>query len=261
MMSRAKEIVPGIWWVGGGSWGGLTEVLSDEGSGNVFLAGGDGEYALIDAGMPAGADAVLANAAGVGAEPEAIKRIVLTHSHSDHVMGAAAMKARTGATVAASALAARALAGDAELREALFIRHDMIVQAEEILADGDTVRLGPTAFEVMATPGHIPDAVCLAGEVAGRKVVFSGDTAIGDQGGARGVVGWLDGHWGSNPKHLARSIERIAACGADLMLPGHGWPIDGTDKVAESLAHCAQRLEQLLAIPALGCMMPLDLAD
>jgi len=261
MMSRVKEIIPGLWRVGGGSWGELAEALSGEGSGNVFLVGGDGEYALIDAGMPDGVEAVLANAAGVGAQPETITRIVLTHSHSDHVMGAPALKARTGARLAASAMAAKALAGDATLRKALFIRHDRIVQAEEILSDGDTVRLGPLTFEVMATPGHIPDAVCLLGEVAGHKVLISSDTAIGDQGDARGIVGWLDGHWGSNPKHYVRTIRRLAACQAEVMLPGHALPIVGAEKVAESLAHCAERLEQLLAIADLGTMMPLDLAD
>lgn len=260
-MSKARPVIPGIWWVGCGSWGGLTEVLSDEGSGNVFLVGEGGEYALIDTGTREGVEAMLANAAGAGAEPAAIKRIVLTHSHYDHVDAAAELKERTGAAVAASGLAAKALGGDGDARKRLFIREDQSVAVDEVLRDGDEVRLGPHAFLVLHTPGHIPDAVTLTGQVRGRTVVLTGDTAIGDQGGAQGVVGWLDGHWGSNPKHLLKSIERIRRCQADLLLPGHGFPIEGKEKVAESLAHCSRRLEQLLAIPDLGSMMPLDLAD
>jgi glyoxylase-like metal-dependent hydrolase (beta-lactamase superfamily II) len=258
-MSKTKAVAPGIWWVGCGSWGGLTEVLSDEGSGNVFLVGRKGDYALVDAGMPDGVEAVLANAAAAGARPEDIKRIVLTHSHHDHVAGAAELKRRTNAAAAASELAARALGGDAEARKMLFIQDDVRLQVDEVLASGDQASLGPYAFRVLLTPGHIPDAVTLAGEVDGRKVVLTGDTAIGDQGQAKGVVGWLDGHWGSNPRHLLRSIERISQCQADLLLPGHGFPIEGKEKVRLSLEHCAQRLKQLLAIRDLGTMMPLDL--
>jgi len=260
-MSKVKAVAAGIWWVGGGSWGGLTEVLSDEGSGNVFLIGGQGEYALIDAGMPDGAAAVLANAAVAGARPADIKRIIVTHCHHDHLAGAPELKRRTGAAVAASELAARALGGDAEARKRLFIRDGATLEVEQVLADGDQVALGPYAFTAMLTPGHIPDAVTLTGDVEGQKVVLTGDTAIGDQGPAKGVVGWLDGHWGSNPKHLLRSIERISQCQADLLLPGHGFPIQGAEKVRQSLEHCAERLRQLLAIPDLGTMMPLDLAD
>ena len=260
-MGKARRIVEGIWWVGCGSWGGLTEVLSDEGSGNVFLVGGPGDWTLIDAGAPEGVDAVLANAADAGAAPDDIHRIILTHSHYDHTMGADALKRRTGARIACSELAARALGGDAEARSKLFISDRPPLAVEDVLADGDEVSIGPYTFTVLATPGHIPDALTLVGEVAGRKVAFTGDTAIGDQGGVAGVVGWLDGHWGSNPGHLVASIEKIAACQADLLLAGHGFPIDGADNVRRSLAHCAERLQQLLAVPDLQSMMPLDMSE
>jgi len=154
-----------------------------------------------------------------------------------------------------------AFGGDRQVREMLFIRDGVKLKVKEVLAEGDELSLGPDVFRVMLTPGHIPDAVTLVGEMAGRKVIFTGDTAIGDQGSAAGVVGWLDGHWRSNPKHLLRSIQRISQCQADLMLPGHGFPIEGKDKVAAGLAHCAERLERLLAIDGLGSMMPLDLTD
>ncbi len=260
-MGKARQVVEGIWWVGCGSWGGLTEVLSDEGSGNVFLVGSGGDYTLIDAGAPEGAEAVLANAAEAGAQPAHIKRIILTHSHGDHIAGAGDLARATGARIAASALAAKALGGDAEARRLLFIRDGVRLKVDEVLSDGQEIVLGGHRFVVMLTPGHIPDSISLAGEVAGKRVLFTGDTAIGDQGAARGVVGWLDGHWGSNPKHLLKSLARLADCRADLMLAGHGFPIAGAQKVAAALAHCTERVRQLLAIADLGTMMPLDLRD
>jgi len=260
-MSKGRRVAEGIGWVGCGSWGGRTEVLSVEGSGNVYLVGAGGDWALIDAGTPDGVPAVLENARALGAWPERIARIVLTHSHGDHAGGAGALQEATGARVCCSELTAAALRGDESARKRLCFHADLRLQADEILRDGDEIRLGPWRLGVMLTPGHIPDALTLLGEVAGRRVAFTGDTAIGDQGGARGVVGWLDGHWHSNPKHLLASIRRIASFRAHLLLPGHGLPIEGEEAVAASLHHCVERLERLLAIPDLGSMMPLDLSD
>ena len=261
-MGKAVSVHEGVWWVGCGSWDGVMEALSGEGGGgNVFLVGGEGEYALIDAGMAHGAEAVLANAADAAAAPGDIKTIVLTHTHHDHSSGLWPLKAATGAALAASAVAAAALGGDADWRQKLYIRHDDRIDVERILEEGGEIRLGPHAFRAMLTPGHIPDAVTLVGEIAGARIAITGDTAIGDQGEVKGVHGWLDGHWGSNPRHLLRSIGRIAECGADLMLPGHGRPIVGKAAVAASLEHCCDRLRQLLAIDGLGTMMPLDLSE
>lgn len=260
-MGKAKLVADGIWWVGCGSWGGETDPLSDATGGNVFLIGGDGDYALIDAAMPTGAQAVLTNASDVGAEPGSIHKIVLTHSHGDHVLAAPILKEKTGAVIAASALAAKALGGDTEARRHLFINHDSKFEVEQVLGDGDEITLGGYSFTVLTTPGHIPCSITLVGEVAGRKVAFTGDTAIGDQVKGKGIVGWLDGHWHSNPRHLLKSVERIMQYAPDLMLPGHGNPSDGHDAVAASLEHCADRLRQLLAIETLSTMMPLDMSD
>jgi glyoxylase-like metal-dependent hydrolase (beta-lactamase superfamily II) len=107
----------------------------------------------------------------------------------------------------------------------------------------------------------MPDCVCLFGEIGGRRVLISGDTAIGDQGENLGVVGWLDMHWGSAPKRYVASLEKLAALGADLMLPGHGRAIDGKRAVADSLDHGIARLRQLLAVPHLHTMMGLDMSE
>jgi len=121
--------------------------------------------------------------------------------------------------------------------------------------------VGPIELTVIATPGHTPCGLCFAGRIGGKLVLLTGDTAIGDQGATRGVVGWLDGHWGSNPRHLLASLRRLTALDADVLAPGHGRPILGSAAVASSLAHCIERVRQLLAIGDLHTMMPLDLSD
>ena len=222
--------------------------------------GAESEFAIIDAGIPAGVKAVLANAAEAGAGPGQIKRIVLTHAHSDHVAGAEDLRRATGAVLAAHPLTARALAGEPDAARQLFVG-EMRATVAETIADGDEVALGPYRFRAIHTPGHMPDCVCLFGQVGGRRVLISGDEAIGDQGEDLGIVGWLDMHWGSAPKRYVASLEKLAALRADLVLPGHGKPIDGERAVADSFAHCLARLRQLLAIPHLHTMMGLDMSE
>jgi len=96
--------------VGGGTWGGMG--LTPGPDCNVYLIDGGGALALIDTGS------------GVAGSPEAIARwitghgfalsdvgtILLTHMHGDHVGGAAALAAMTGAEVFASPLTAGVLA-------------------------------------------------------------------------------------------------------------------------------------------------------
>jgi glyoxylase-like metal-dependent hydrolase (beta-lactamase superfamily II) len=84
--------------------------------------------------------------------------IVLTHDHHDHSGAVPALRARTGAPVAAA-------------------RGDV----DRVLVGGD--RIGP--FEVVATPGHAPDhLVFVAGDVA-----LTGDAVLGE--GSVFVIGQL----------------------------------------------------------------------
>jgi glyoxylase-like metal-dependent hydrolase (beta-lactamase superfamily II) len=261
-MPKTKTVIPGIWWVGCSTWGGVTEQLSDTGSGNVFLVGGNGDFALIDAGTAEGVPFVLENAASVGVNPRDIHCVVITHAHSDHFLGAPLLREKTGAKLAAAPECAKALSGIDAAK--LFLREDhgfKPFSTDLILDEGGTLTVGPYTFHAMMTPGHIPGSVTLFGEVSGKKCLFTGDSAIGDQAGMSGVVGWLDGHWQSNPKTMLKSLVRMRDCSADIMLPDHGFPIVGRRNVRKSLSHCIARVKKLLAIPSLGSMMMLDLTE
>jgi glyoxylase-like metal-dependent hydrolase (beta-lactamase superfamily II) len=263
-LAAPEKICNGLWKVGCGSWGGFNEIVSAEGAGNVLLIGGEEEFALIDGGTTPGIDAVLDNCAQAGAAPQMIKRIIITHSHMDHIEGVPGLAEKTGAVIAASPLAAKGISGDEETMEKLFLarRKDFTpFEVKEILDEGDEITVGPYTFSVMIIPGHMPDSLCLVSEIEGNKVLLSGDTVIGDQGEFKGVVGYLDGHWGSNPKHMLKSIARLKDLNADIMVGGHGHPVAGRGVVQESLENCRKRVEQLLAIPGLGNMMPLDLKE
>ena len=91
--------------------------------------------------------------------------IFLTHPHADFVAGHTELSARSGAPIFVS-----------DKAPATFVHND--------LKDGDRLALGAMEVEVIATPGHSPDSVCLCLLESGVPVaLFSGDTLFaGDVG-------------------------------------------------------------------------------
>jgi sulfur dioxygenase len=84
-----------------------------------------------------------------------LRLILETHLHADHITGAAALRATTGARVAVS-------------------RASRIRGADAYLDDGTTLSLGVAEIVCMATPGHTPG--CLSYYTNG--IVFTGDCLL-----------------------------------------------------------------------------------
>jgi hydroxyacylglutathione hydrolase len=91
--------------------------------------------------------------------------IVLTHPHADFVAGHAELSDRTGASIFIS-----------EKAPATFVHYD--------LKEGGRLVVGAVEIEVIETPGHSPDSICLSVFESGVPVaLFSGDTLfVGDVG-------------------------------------------------------------------------------
>jgi glyoxylase-like metal-dependent hydrolase (beta-lactamase superfamily II) len=83
--------------------------LTDDFDCHVYLLDGGGEYALIDAGGGRDTEGLLRQVADDGLDPTRIRTLLLTHGHADHAAGAAALRARLGLRVIASAPVARYL--------------------------------------------------------------------------------------------------------------------------------------------------------
>lgn len=90
-----------------------------------------------------------------GCGKKAVGQVILTHNHFDHNGGVMALKRRYGARVLAFADGPG---------------------VDELLRDGQFVRAGDEVLEVLHTPGHSSDSICLYAPTA--KVLFSGDTQL-----------------------------------------------------------------------------------
>jgi len=84
--------------------------------------------------------------------------------------------------------------------------------------DGDTVDLGGRVLEVISTPGHTPDEICLLDRKNG--LLFTGDNYYA------GPI-WLY-RPETDLEAYIRSVERIAALAPalHLLLPSHNFPVD-----------------------------------
>jgi glyoxylase-like metal-dependent hydrolase (beta-lactamase superfamily II) len=158
-----------------------------------------------------------AHLAAVLAAAGQVARIVLTHRHHDHAEAAGTLHEATGAPV-------------------LAVDPALCIDAEP-LADAAVVVAAGVEAQVLATPGHTSDSVCLVLPGA----VLTGDTILG-----RGttVVAYPDG----NLAEYLATLERLRGLGEVAVLPGHGRELPSVATVAAAyLAHRAERLAQVRA--------------
>nr|BBH89388.1 MBL fold metallo-hydrolase [Thermosporothrix sp. COM3] len=145
-----------------------------------------------------------------------VARILLTHSHPDHIGGAVELRERTGA----------ALYG--------FRRETMPFLDHEI-ADGTTFSTGSDTLRALYTPGHCADHLCFYLEKG--RVLFAGDVVAGV-----GTVVIEDLF------EYMETLHRLQALDMNEMVPSHGPVIQNAQaKLAEYIAHRMEREQQIIA--------------
>ncbi|MEO8278829.1 MAG: MBL fold metallo-hydrolase [Ideonella sp.] len=173
---------------------------------------------------------------------EPLGSIVNTHLHSDHCGGNAALQRVFGVPVAIPAGSWEAVA---KWDEQVLTFTDVAqrierFEAQQSLAEGDELQLGARRWQVIAAPGHDPDALMLFEPQHG--VLISGDALW--QNGFGVVFPELDGKPGFDD--VASVLDRIADLPVRWVIPGHGSPFDD---VGAALARARSRLAAFRADP------------
>ena len=173
---------------------------------------------VIDPG--AEAEAILA---AVSSHGLAVRHILLTHVHFDHVQAAREVAAATGGDILAPEGDWAALSDPQLNLSGLFPGEGpLTLQADGKLREGDVVEAGALRLTVLHTPGHTPGSSCFLCE----NVLFSGDTLF------RFSMGRTDFPGGSF-QDMKESLDRLAALPGDYtVLPGH----DAATTIAEERA-------------------------
>ncbi len=135
---------------------GNTYYVGTHGLGSILITSSTG-HVLIDGGLPESSSRIIANIHALGFRIEDVRLILNSHVHFDHAGGIAELQRRSKAPVAASAPSAEVM------RTGLVARDDpqygvmpaiTPVARLRVVADGETVRVGPVAVTAHFTPGH-----------------------------------------------------------------------------------------------------------
>src|SRR5207237_1384410 len=138
---------------------------------------------LIDSGVESSAALVTEQMTELGLDLKRVRTILLTHTHMDHILGAARLRELTGAKIYAGRRDCQPLRQGGP-REALFSTHDVpeltthptTVDVE--LVGDETIEVGDARFEVLAMPGHTPGSMCYLLERDGQRALFAGDVIL-----------------------------------------------------------------------------------
>lgn len=122
------------------------------------------------------------------------KYIINTHTHFDHILGNEHIS---------------------EITKAEIIQHEKSMQKKErSVVDHENISIGDLNLEVLYTPGHSEDSICL---IVNKKSIITGDTLF------VGNCGRVDLP-GSNPEKMYDSLSKVANLDDSLVVyPGHNY--------------------------------------
>lgn len=161
-----------------------------------------------------------------------VDKILLTHSHWDHIADVSSLKKRFSIPVYIHPLDRPNLEKPGSDQLPCWIPMEGVV-ADVLMQEGDQISIGSLLLTVIHTPGHTPGGVCFYDST--HKILLSGDTLF------KGTIGNLSFPT-SEPDLMWPSLDKLAKLPPETKVyPGHG---EDTTIGAESWLSQARQLFQ-----------------
>ncbi|MBY7142788.1 MBL fold metallo-hydrolase [Virgibacillus sp. NKC19-3] len=190
-----------------------------------------------------------------------VEKVVLTHTHQDHIGLAKWFQENVGVPVYTSNLGYKEMQKNREFNvrskiKSLVMKHggyelpannkdDAFIyhfEPDGFFENDQKIQLGDDLYEVIWTPGHAPDHFCFYNH--SNKVMIIGDHLLKK---ISPVIGLWTGEEANPISDYYHSLDLMMKYPTDIALPGHGDSIDDLDKrVAETRSRHDARLKQVL---------------
>ena len=214
---------------------------------NLFLLVSNGELTLIDTGNKGETEKIRSMFDRAGQSLEQLRRIILTHCHTDHVGSLAALRQVTVAQVLAHEAEAPFITQEARLpRPRVGVRARLLhtlmepmfrpepCSVDQTLKHGDAIE--GTGLTVIHVPGHSPGSICLYHGEA--RALFAGDALINMFGKLRGPIGPFC--WDLREAH--RSLTKLLELDVETIYFSHGETIrEGANEKIRSLVQALNK--------------------
>jgi glyoxylase-like metal-dependent hydrolase (beta-lactamase superfamily II) len=199
--------------------------------GQVYLWRDGDELTLVDTGIPGSGTAIADAISSLGLPRSALRRIVITHGHEDHMGSAAEIRAWHGAPVYAHHADAPVIRGERHRAEPVITDFErpyweqvtaLGVSSLDIppstvdieLVGGETLDFGDGA-RVLSIPGHTAGSIAI--HLPAHGVLFAGDTVS-----CVPQVGVIPGVFNVDRPALLDSFRTLADLDPDTVCVGHG---------------------------------------
>lgn len=196
---------------------------------HVYLLGDifSGDLTLVDAGLMGKGPYKIESLKRMGAALEDIRRIIMTHTHLDHIgclkellaqLPNAELWVHEAEAVPLETGDEQTVYGMEMFRSMCQAQYhlepgDFTFEVHRKLKGGEVVDLGGGSWEVLHIPGHSAGSIGLYD--AARRILIPGDVVYADK-----AIGRFDLH-GADGSTLKQSLDRLAELDVETLLPGH----------------------------------------
>ncbi|MFH1490051.1 MAG: MBL fold metallo-hydrolase, partial [Pseudomonadota bacterium] len=205
---------------------GQDEMIPDA---HVYVIGlpGSGDLSLVDAGLTGKGAYKCGALKNLGFDLESVKRVIMTHTHMDHIGCLAELREQMPWAELWVHIAEgdplesgdeRTVYGMDMFRQMCQAQYglktgDFTFKVDRKLEGGESLDIGDMAWEVIHIPGHSPGGIALYHKE--KKILIPGDVLYADH-----AIGRFDLH-GADASALKTSLMRLSEREVKILLPGH----------------------------------------